>query len=409
MANVAKTNKKVIALALGAVTETAYLTAGADKGIDAEMQGKDNGDTIYYKITQLGDPTCEDVSGNGSADSSLSDTAKAIKQATVPVTIKDSHLMLSLKAVERQITSIGEDASDAKIGAKLGKKAVKAVIANDVKSIGNVFVANENAPFASFQSATSFLKASVEGALYGFMDWQVWGDLTGKGQQAVPCALAKPEFGKGLQGSWALIDQLRTVNDFDTFTAPATIAPSGVTASVSTAGVIKLTGGSSGTIKAGDLITIAGVYAKDVNDNPTNKLFVFRVKTDISVGTTEGSDISASLENFAYGTSGETEKAQGWFVPTTAITAGAVKSVLTAGKSYGLALIRAEGAQAFGSMKTCDCEGAKYSKSQLDGITVHANGGDNIGDFKTEKRWDMLFASKLVEPRAAALVLYPLD
>ena len=43
---------------------------------------------------------------------------------------------------------------------------------------------------------------------------------------------------------------------------------------------------------------------------------------------------------------------------------------------------------------------------EKDGITVHKNSGENIGALSTDSRFDMIFCSKLVEPRAAALVLY---
>lgn len=399
--NVMQPNEKKISLALGAVVEMSYLWAGADKGIETEMQGKDNGETIYYRVTQLGDPTfVEDMgAADFEDDGSLALNATAIKQVTVPVKMNDSCIMYNIKAFERQVTSIGEDAASAKVGQKLGKKAVRKIIDKDVDTIGNVFVCGANDSFETFQKATSFLKSYVDGTLYGWMDWQIWGELTGKGQQAVPCALAGARFGKDLKGSWALIDQLRTVGDISVIEAPSAVVSSGVTAAANAeTGTITLAG-TSVSIKKGDMFTIAGVYAKDVNDMPTTKLFVFKAAADISAA----GDATSKLTNAVYGLQG----ANGWCTPTP-VTAGAVKSVLTAGKKYAACIIRADGAQAFGSMKTCDCEGAKYEKSSLDGVTIHVNSGENVKALKTDKRFDMIFASKLVEPRAAALVLYPL-
>ena len=399
MANSMQTNVKKIALAIGAVVEMSYLYAGADKGIEAEMQGKDNGDTIYYKTTQLGDPKFVDEIGNNGSGNDLDLTATDIKQVTVPVKMSDSCVMYNVKAFERQVTSIGESSAKAKVGQKLGKKAVGKIIDKDVKSIGNVFIADANSPFESFQAATSFLKSHVDGNLFGFMDWQVWGALTGKGQQAVPCALAEGRFGKGLAGSWALIDQLRTIGDIGMITGPSALA-AGATASVNEAAGTVTIAGASAAIKKGDMFTIEGVYAKDVNDMATSKLFVFQATEDIGAG-----DATAKISNANYGLDG----ANGWTTGGVNVTAGKVTSIFSAaGKKFAATIIRAEGAQCFGTMKTCDCEGAKYEKSEIDGVVVHVNSGENIGGLKTEKRFDMIFASKLVEPRAAVLVLYPL-
>lgn len=394
MPNSMKTQVKHIALSLGAVTEMGYLYAGADKGIEAEMQGKDNGDTIYYKVTQLGDPDCVELGADGTGTAA---TAKDIAQVTIPVKMNDSKLMIGINAFERQVTTIGENKTNARIGQKLGKKAVGMIIEKDAAIVGNVFVASQANAFETFQKAGAFIKGHVEGTIYGFMDWQIWGDLTGKGQQAVPCGLAESRFGKGLQGSWTLIDQLRVISDIKTIEAPATIT-TGAKASIVN-GKVQV----NGTIKAGDMFTIAGVYAKDVNDMPTQKLFVFRAAEDIT--TSALTDVTAKLSNAQYGVE---DTATGWIAPA-AVTNAAVTSVLEAGKRYAACLIRTEGAQAFGVMKECSCEGAKYEKSSLDGVTIHVNAGEDIGAFKTDKRFDMIFASKLVEPRAAALVLYPLS
>lgn len=406
MANSMQTNRKTIALALGAVTELSYLSAGADKVIETEMQGKDNGEIIYYKVTQLGNPECNDVDKDGTGTRA---TESPVKQVTVPVRTKDSKLMIGVNAYERQVTSFGGDEAKlrARVGQKLGKKAVAKVIGDDVKSIGNVFVVksendNENG-FRTFQKACSFIKSHVEGTIYGFMDWQIWGDLTGKGQHAIPCALADTRFGKDLEGKWSLIDQLRVISDIEAAKAPATIIGNGITATVQgegTDGVKISLAGTSVSIEKGDMFTVNGIFAKDVNDCITNNPYVFKAKEDISAA----GDVTAKLENVTYGLEG----ACGWMTEE-GFTSGAVKSVLEAGKTYGACIIRAEGAQAFGVMKNVACEGAKYEKSELDGITVHMNSGANIEEFKTSKRFDMLFASKLVEPRAAALVLYPLN
>ena len=83
--------------------------------------------------------------------------------------------------------------------------------------------------------------------------------------------------------------------------------------------------------------------------------------------------------------------------------------ITTAGKHYAGCIIRAQDAQAFGTVTDCPCEGAKYEKSSLDGITVHCNKGQDIPNLSTDARYDIIFASKLVEPRAAVMVWYQLD
>lgn len=397
MANSTVQNKKVISLALGAVADGAYLYAGADRNIADEMQGKDNGDVIYYKTTNLGQAEISDVDMGNPANTGLDSLNIAnptpIKHRQVPVRIKDAFVMYNVKAVEKQITSLGKDKAMAKIGQKLAKKAVKNVIGEDIAYIGNIFVGSD---FAAFQKAGAFLKSFVDGTLYGFMDWNVWGDLTSKGQQAVPCALAEPRFGKNLRGSWSLIDQLRTIPDIPQFTI-GDVASAKVKASVATSATtatVTLTAGSAG-LAVGDKVVVAipGINALDVNDNDTGVANSFVVTVASSVAASGTLDVTVTFDQDLV------------VIPATVAANAAVTVKGTAG-TYGATIIRAEGAQAFGTMNQCDCEGAKYEKSSIDGLTVHCNSGAEIGKLSTDSRYDMLLCSKLVEPRAAALVLY---
>lgn len=397
MANSTVQNKKVISLALGAVADGAYLYAGADRAIAAEMQGKDNGDIIYYKTTNLGQAEISDVSMGVTPNTGLASldiaSATPVKHRQVPVKIKDARVMYNVKAIEKQITSLGKDIAMGKIGQKLAKKAVKNVIGEDILTIGNIFVGSD---FAAFQKAGAFLKSFVDGTLYGFMDWNVWGDLTAKGQQAVPCALAEPRFGRNLRGSWSLIDQLRTIPDIPQFTI-GDVASANVKASVATSATtatVTLTAGSS-ALAVGDKVVIAipGINALDVNDNDTGVANSFVVTLDSTVAAAGTVDVTVTWDlNLVV-------------IPASVAANAAVTVKGTAG-TYGATIIRAEGAQAFGTMNQCDCEGAKYEKSSIDGLTVHANSGENIGALSTDSRYDMILCSKLVEPRAAALVLY---
>ena len=397
MANSTVQNKKVISLALGAVADGAYLYAGADRAIAAEMQGKDNGDIIYYKTTNLGQAEISDVSMGNPANTGLASldiaSATPVKHRQVPVKIKDARVMYNVKAIEKQITSLGKDIAMGKIGQKLAKKAVKNVIGEDILTIGNIFVGSD---FAAFQKAGAFLKSFVDGTLYGFMDWNVWGDLTAKGQQAVPCALAEPRFGRNLRGSWSLIDQLRTVPDIPQFTI-GDVASAKVKASVATSATtatITITAGSS-ALAIGDKVVLAvpGINALDVNDNDTGVANSFVVTLDSTVAAAGTLDVTVTWDLDLV------------VIPASVAANAAVTVKGTAG-TYGATIIRAEGAQAFGTMNQCDCEGAKYEKSSIDGLTVHANSGENIGALSTDSRYDMILCSKLVEPRAAALVLY---
>lgn len=397
MPNSTVQNKKVISLALGAVADGAYLYAGADRNIAAEMQGKDNGDVIYYKTTNLGQAEISDVDMGSPANTGLDSLNIAnptpIKHRQVPVRIKDAFVMYNVKAVEKQITSLGKDKAMAKIGQKLAKKAVKNVIGEDIANIGNIFVGSD---FAVFQKAGAFLKSFVDGTLYGFMDWNVWGDLTSKGQQAVPCALAEPRFGKNLRGSWSLIDQLRTIPDIPQFKI-GDVASAKVKASVATTAstvALTLTAGST-ALAVGDKVVVAvpGINALDVNDNDTGVANSFIVTLNASVAAAGTVDVTVTFDP------------QLVVIPAS-IAANAAAEVKGEAGTYGATIIRAEGAQAFGTMNQCDCEGAKYEKSSIDGLTVHCNSGAEIGKLSTDSRYDMLLCSKLVEPRAAALVLY---
>jgi len=409
MANSTIQNKKVISLALGAVVDGAYLYAGADRGIASEIQGKGNGETIYYKTTNLGQASIAKVTANSA--NTLS--AQNIVQRQVPVTLKDAGVMYNILALDKQITTIGKDATDARIGQKLAKKGIKATIMEDIGSIGNVFVADGTTGFQTFQKAVGFLKSHVEGTLYGFMDWNVWGDLTGKGQQAVPCALAAPRFGMNLVGSWTLIDQLRVIPDIPQIEG---VDMSKFTFSVASGDVVTLAAGSGAATtvwKAGLPIKVAGIKSNDVNDEETAVAYSIVPNVDLTITVSGGSitsitagadatDVKANLASFL-----NLNRTDASFAAT--ISGASITNVLTAGKTYAGTIVRAQDAQAFGTVTDCPCEGAKYEKSSLDGITVHANKGQDIPNLSTDARYDIIFASKLVEPRAAVMVWYQLD
>jgi hypothetical protein len=408
MANSTIQNKKVISLALGAVVDGAYLYAGADRGIASEIQGKGNGETVYYKTTNLGQASIAKVTANSA--NTLS--ATNITQRQVPVTLKDAGVMYNILALDKQITTIGKDASDARIGQKLAKKGIKETIMEDLASIGNVFVATGDSAFQTFQKAVSFLKSHVEGTLYGFMDWNIWGDLTGKGQQAVPCALAAPRFGMNLVGSWTLIDQLRVIPDVPQVEG---VDMSKFTISIAAGGAVTLAGASGATTttwKAGIPVKVNGVKSNDVNDEETAVAYSIVPNVDLKITVanntitkieagSDSTDVSSNIASFL--NINKTDAAYG------TLSGAAITNVLTAGKHYAGCIIRAQDAQAFGTVTDCPCEGAKYEKSSLDGITVHCNKGQDIPNLSTDARYDIIFASKLVEPRAAVMVWYQLD
>lgn len=408
MANSTIQNKKVISLALGAVVDGAYLYAGADRGIASEIQGKGNGETVYYKTTNLGQASIAKVTANSA--NTLS--ATNITQRQVPVTLKDAGVMYNILALDKQITTIGKDASDARIGQKLAKKGIKETIMEDLASIGNVFVATGDSAFQTFQKAVSFLKSHVEGTLYGFMDWNIWGDLTGKGQQAVPCALAAPRFGMNLVGSWTLIDQLRVIPDVPQVEG---VDMSKFTISIAAGGAVTLAGASGATTttwKAGIPVKVSGVKSNDVNDEETAVAYSIVPNVDLKITVanntitkieagSDSTDVSSNIASFL--NINKTDAAYG------TLSGAAITNVLTAGKHYAGCIIRAQDAQAFGTVTDCPCEGAKYEKSSLDGITVHCNKGQDIPNLSTDARYDIIFASKLVEPRAAVMVWYQLD
>lgn len=407
MANSTIQNKKVISLALGAVVDGAYLYAGADRGIASEIQGKGNGDTIYYKTTNLGQASIAKVTAN--SGNTLS--AQNITQRQVPVQLKDAGVMYNILALDKQITTIGKDASDARIGQKLAKKGIKDTIGDDIASIGNVFVAGANNAFEVFQKAVSFLKSHVEGTLYGFMDWNIWGDLTGKGQSAVPCALAAPRFGMNLVGSWTLIDQLRVIPDIPQVEG---VDMSKFTLTVNGSTVTLAAGSNAATTtwKKGVPVSVANVMAKDVNDEVTSRAFSVVPNVDLKITVTSGAiskieagsstdDVKSNIKDYLNLDAG--------IVEIGTVSGAAITNLLTAGKHYAGCIVRAQDAQAFGTVTDCPCEGAKYEKSTLDGITVHSNRDSNVPGLSTDARYDIIFASKLVEPRAAVMVWYQMD
>ena len=381
MANSLSVNTKKILHAIGALVDGAYLWAGADKGIQTEMQGKNNGGRIYYTISDFGDAAISSISSNDPYNvTETALTANDITQRDVQVEIRDARIMISTTAFERMVTSAGEVEANLQIGQKLAKKAIKAIIPDDIASIRNVFVGTDYKPF---QLAGAYLKSYTEGKLYGFMDWQAWGTLTAKGQQAVPCVLARPEFGKELVGKWSLIDELRVIPDIPTIDVVA--MPTGLSANVSNNTLTISTSTSGAGVAAGKvaIVKVAGIKNTDTNGNTAGEaVFV--------LDNTSGSTTKTSFTFSMNGLTG---------------SAGAVSDAAGDGAgTYAGCIIRAEKAQVFGSADKCACESAKYSKESYEGFNVHCNEESDVSKLTDYKRYDLVLASKLVEPRAAALV-----
>lgn len=393
MANSFSVNTKKILHSLGAIVDGAYLWAGADKGIQSEMQGKNNGVTIHYTITDMGDATDSALTFTSNEVGGFSQTtANSIIQRDVDVTIRDSRVVLDQNAFQRMVTSRGEVEAHINIGQKLAKKAINAIMPDDIASIGNVFVGDG---YQAYQTAGAYLKSYTEGKLYGFMDWNAWGKLTANGQQAVPCNLARPEFGNQLVGKWSLIDELRVIPDIpvkEMISVAGTIGAKIDARAAASAAVSSLSITSTGAIAAGKTVVfqIPGLYNSDCNGTKAGLYtFTYTASSSVSAGGTFTVAIPV-------GTIAEADIASGT----------AIKSLISsdgAGTYFGC-IIRAEGAQCFGSANDVSCKTAKYAKESYEGFTVHTNEDSDVLNFKDVKRWDLVYASKLVEPRAAAMV-----
>lgn len=390
MSNTFSVNTKKILHSLGAVIDGAYLWAGADKGISSEMQGKNNGSQIYYSISDFGDVNIGDLTAtNGNTPTGFAQsTANSVTQRDVPVTIRDARLLLSTNAFERMMTSMGEVEAHINIGQKLAKKAIAEILPSDIASIGNVWVGKDYKPY---QLAGAYLRNYTQGKLYGFMDWQAWGALTSQGQQAVPCNLARPEFGNQLVGKWSLLDEVRVIPNIPQVTfgyAAGTATAS--TKDIMATGNITLTNSASFEVGKKYLLQVPGVINTDVNGSNaglfTITLAVTAAATTATVDLPAGVKVPAAVSNVAY------------------------KSLISSTETgdYAGCIIRAAGAQCFGSANDVSCKSAKYSKESYEGFTIHTNEDSDVQSFTEYKRWDLVIASKLIEPRAAAMVWFKL-
>lgn len=403
------TNTKKIHLALGALIDGSYLWAGADKTISSEMQGKDNGDTIYYKRTKLLDAEVKDAKKESNTSSDMHGTLSfnGITQVDTKVGIWDARVGYAVNALDKEITNYGEALALVKVGQKLGKKAVEKAASSDIPRIGNIWLGSN---WQAFQTASAFMKSFIDEKLYGWTHWEAWGKLTAQGQNAVPCGLADKRFGHELIGKWNLIDELRSckfLNKIKLQTLDSTAkVKSALPNAVSGVHTITITNGATTDIADGETVffTIPGVYETDTNGEQTH-LHVFSFTNDT------GSSIAASADFTV-----QVEEADGQlmigFNSTNIAQNRPVSNAFsggTAGHCYAPMLFRAEKAQCFGSMNKITCETAKYEKQSTDGFTIHVNADYDITQLIEKKRFDLVFASKLVEPRAAALVYIDLD
>lgn len=406
MANTIRTNSLAELVALRFSEIAGYLKVGAKAYFKGQLEGKRNGQTYRFVITDTGVPQ------NQLAVSSTA-TDMEIHEREVSMSLDPWNICINTNAIE----SVTDLNWDKEIAIPNSQKLVNAVVRKAVQSdLGKCGVAFVGEGFAPLSKASAYLGDITNEKLYGFISSQIEAILTTNGQQFVPTG-APEMYKSGLLGTFhgaeyrsqRFFKQVKVSANCVTGLTGATLASSNgyVDGGTGTATLkLSFSAAASGfTIPKGMPIWVEGVYATDLVGDVTECLHAFVVTADVSVAssaTTASVVVRAVHLNSA---TGSREVATDGNADLSATDFNSANVSIPAAGNYFGGIIRAEGAMEFETLEKLDAEGAEYEKGSVDGVNIHKNKLVDLATMVNKTRFDIVSMAGIVEPRAVAYIL----
>ena len=405
MPNTFQTNSLTELVTLRFAETAGYFTLGSRKYFAGQLEGKRNGQTYQFVITD----TAEAVNALAMGGSDK----VTLAERKVDLSLDPWHVLVKTNAIE-SVTDVKWDDEIAKPNSqKLVNGAVRKVVESDLGKCGTAFVGSGFLPLAR---ASGHLSSITSEKLYGFISPQIEATLTSNGQQFVPVG-APPMYKTGLLGTFhgAEYRSQRFIKNVNISSAMVT-GLTGATGASSSAytdnsngtATLKLSFSAAAagfTIPRGAVIWVEGVYACDCVGDVTAELHAFVVLADVSVATsaTTASVSVRAVDMTAKSGTREVAKADGSAVASTDFNS-AVIAIPEAGLYFG-GYVRAEGAFEFETLDKLDAEGAEYEKASINGVTIHKNKLVDLENMVNNTRFDVVTLAGVVEPRAVSYVL----
>lgn len=406
MANSIKTNSLAELVALRFSEVAGYLKVGAKAYFKGQLEGKRNGQTYRFVITDTGVPQ------NQLAVSSTA-TDMEVHEREVSMSLDPWNICINTNAIE----SVTDLNWDKEIAIPNSQKLVNAVVRKAVQgNLGKCGVAFVGEGFAPLSKASAYLGDITNEKIYGFVSSQIEAILTTNGQQFVPTG-APEMYKSGLLGTFhgaeyrsqRFFKQVKVSADCVTGLTGATLdASAGYTDNSNGTATLKLSFSAAAagfTIPRGMPIWVDGVFATDLVGDVTECLHAFVVTADVSVAssaTTASVVVRAVHLNSA---TGSREVATEVNADLAATDFNSKPIAIPAAGNYFGGELRADGAMEFETLERLDAEGAEYEKGSVDGVNIHKNKLVDLGTMVNKTRFDIVSMAGIVEPRAVAYIL----
>lgn len=406
MANTIRTNSLAELVALRFSEVAGYLKVGAKAYFKGQLEGKRNGQTYRFVITDTGVPQ------NQLAVSSTA-TDMEVHEREVSMSLDPWNICINTNAIE----SVTDLKWDEEIAIPNSQKLVNAVVRKAVQgNLGKCGVAFVGEGFAPLSKASAYLGDITNEKIYGFISSQIEAILTTNGQQFVPTG-APEMYKSGLLGTFhgaeyrsqRFFKQVKVSADCVTGLTGATLDSSaGYTDNSNGTATLKLSFSAAAagfTIPRGLPIWVDGVFATDLVGDATECLHPFVVTADVSVATsatTASVVVRAVHLNSATG-SREVSTEDNADLAATDFNSKSI-AIPAAGNYFGGEL-RADGAMEFETLERLDAEGAEYEKGSVDGVNIHKNKLVDLATMVNKTRFDIVSMAGIVEPRAVAYIL----
>lgn len=406
MANTIKTNSLAELVALRFSEVAGYLKVGAKAYFKGQLEGKRNGQTYRFVITDTGVPQ------NQLAVSSTA-TDMEVHEREVSMSLDPWNICINTNAIE----SVTDLNWDNEIAIPNSQKLVNAVVRKAVQgNLGKCGVAFVGEGFAPLSKASAYLSDITNEKIYGFISSQIEAILTTNGQQFVPTG-APEMYKSGLLGTFhgaeyrsqRFFKQVKVSADCVTGLTGATLdASAGYTDGGLGTATLKLSfsAASAGfTIPKGMPIWVEGVFATDLVGDVTECLHAFVVTADVSVATSATTASVVVRAVHLDSTTGSREVATEANADLAATDFNSKPIAIPAAGNYFGGELRADGAMEFETLERLDAEGAEYEKGSVDGVNIHKNKLVDLGTMVNKTRFDIVSMAGIVEPRAVAYIL----
>lgn len=390
MANEFKTSSVVVPL-ISKLADKLPLLINSNKSFDKNFVAG-NGQTISVKV--VGAPTVSTGSTIATSD---------VKETTVDVTVSQKNVSMELGMVEEalDVDNLGSilDVYADKLGSNIEQAAVDEVLLKATTQ-----VATSSVSFSDLSAAVGRVKkARSYGEHYGLLDPVIAGRVSASGSSLfLPSSIQAGLFENSKIGKYAGANFLECYNLGTLTTGTCTLAATANVKADLAAGATSITlqdDTLTGTIKAGQGFTVAGVYSVDTFGESTGQLYTFVALAD---ATAAANEITVSIEAVNTVTTGFGDAN----VSALPVAGAVATQVQDADSSYVPSIIYNKNAFIVAQAKMKKIEGTtqegRYDK--LSGLNMTGTRGGSITGGANYIRIDVLIGYLLRKPNFATVI-----